>query len=80
MRQSNETISKLANAQLGAIEKLLLIVRNKILKDCNRERDMMYFHYDDEGKGGLTNFFMSPAINYKFNNYQCVVIFALFFF
>lgn len=52
MKLSKEVINQLANSQQGIIEKVLSDLRAKILKDCNAERDSLYFNYEENGRGG----------------------------
>ncbi|XP_046753103.1 sperm flagellar protein 1-like [Diprion similis] len=52
MKLSKEVIGQLANSQQGAIERVLSNLRAKILKDCNAERDSLYFDYEENGRGG----------------------------
>lgn len=49
---SKDVIVRLANSEPGVIDSVLGDLRTKILKDCNAERDSLYFDYEDNGKGG----------------------------
>ncbi|KAI4485694.1 hypothetical protein M0802_012590 [Mischocyttarus mexicanus] len=50
IKLSKDVINQLANSQSGIIEKVLIDVRAKILKDSNTDRDSLYFDYDDNGR------------------------------
>ncbi|XP_046630017.1 sperm flagellar protein 1 [Neodiprion virginianus] len=52
MKLSKEVIGRLANSQQGVIEKVLSSLRAKILKDCNADRDSLYFDHEENGRGG----------------------------
>lgn len=52
IKLTKEVINQLANSQQGIIEKVLSDLRVKILKDCNAERDSLYFNYEENGRGG----------------------------
>ncbi|XP_012261271.2 sperm flagellar protein 1-like isoform X2 [Athalia rosae] len=60
MKLSKEVINQLANSQQGAIEKLLIDLRSKILKDCNAERDSLYFNYEENGRGETVRSLLNP--------------------
>ncbi|XP_058804934.1 sperm flagellar protein 1-like [Phymastichus coffea] len=47
LKLSKETINRLAQSHPGIIEKLLLEVRSKIVKDCNADRDSLFKGIDD---------------------------------
>lgn len=47
-----DIINKLANSQPGIIEKVLIELRTKILKDCNAERNTLYSEYQENEKTG----------------------------
>lgn len=50
MRLGKDAINQLANSQPGIIEKVLVDLRAKILKDCNADRESLYSgHEDGEG-------------------------------
>ncbi|XP_024941562.1 sperm flagellar protein 1-like [Cephus cinctus] len=51
MKLGKEEIDQLSNSQHGAIEKVLMDLRTKILKDSNADRDSLYFGYEENGKG-----------------------------
>lgn len=51
MKLRKELINQLANSQSGIIEKVLVDLRAKILKDCNAERVSLYSGHEN-GKGG----------------------------
>lgn len=50
-----DIINKLANSQPGIIEKVLIELRTKILKDCNTERNTLYSEYQENEKTGKMN-------------------------
>lgn len=50
-----DIINKLANSQPGIIEKVLIELRTKILKDCNAERNTLYSEYQENEKTGKMN-------------------------
>lgn len=52
IKLTKDVINQLANSQAGVIEKVLVELRAKILKDCNADRDSLYSEYEEEGKGG----------------------------
>lgn len=52
MKLGKDMVNQLANSQPGAIEKVLINMRNKILKDCNADRDSLYSNYEENGRGG----------------------------
>ncbi|XP_018339651.1 PREDICTED: sperm flagellar protein 1-like isoform X2 [Trachymyrmex septentrionalis] len=47
MRLGKETINQLANSQPGTIEKVLIDLRVKILKDSEKDRELLYFDHED---------------------------------
>ena len=51
MKLSKNVITGLVYSKPGVIESVLADLRAKILKDCNADRDSLYFEYDDNGKG-----------------------------
>lgn len=52
IKLGKDVINQLANSQSGVIEKVLTDVRTKILKDCNADRNSLYFEYEEsENKG-----------------------------
>ncbi|XP_076232395.1 sperm flagellar protein 1 [Calliopsis andreniformis] len=51
IKLGKDVINQLANSQQGVIEKVLVDLRAKILKDCNADRDSLYSEYDETGKG-----------------------------
>lgn len=52
MKLGKDVINQLANSQLGIIEKVLISLRAKILKDCNADRDSLYSDCEENGRGG----------------------------
>jgi len=58
MRLRKEMINQLASSQPGVIEKVLTDLRVKILKDSERDKELLYFDHEDN-KGGyliVTNY------------------------
>ncbi|XP_012056082.1 PREDICTED: sperm flagellar protein 1-like [Atta cephalotes] len=47
MRLGKETINQLASSQPGVIEKVLTDLRVKILKDSERDKELLYFNHED---------------------------------
>ncbi|XP_043253926.1 sperm flagellar protein 1-like [Colletes gigas] len=60
MKLTKDVINQLANSQPGVIEKVLTDLRVKILKDCNAERDSLYFLYEENGKGEEVKSVLDP--------------------
>ncbi|XP_012287950.1 sperm flagellar protein 1 [Orussus abietinus] len=60
MKLSKEVINQLANSQSGVIEKVLIDLRRKILKNCNADRDSLYFDYEENGKGETVRSILNP--------------------
>ncbi|XP_076627746.1 sperm flagellar protein 1 [Colletes latitarsis] len=60
MKLSKDVINQLANSQPGVIDKVLTDLRVKILKDCNAERDSLYFVYEENGKGEEVKSVLDP--------------------
>lgn len=52
IKLGKDIINKLANSQPGIIEKVLIELRTKILKDCNTERNNLYSEYQENEKPG----------------------------
>ncbi|CAK9809365.1 Sperm flagellar protein 1 [Anthophora plagiata] len=52
IKLGKDIINQLANSQPGVIEKVLIDLRAKILKDCNAERNSLYFEYEESEKKG----------------------------
>ncbi|CAK9811901.1 Sperm flagellar protein 1 [Anthophora quadrimaculata] len=50
IKLGKDIINQLANSQPGVIEKVLIDLRAKILKDCNAERNSLYFEYEESEK------------------------------
>ncbi|CAK9823014.1 Sperm flagellar protein 1 [Anthophora retusa] len=50
IKLGKDIINQLANSQPGIIEKVLIDLRAKILKDCNAERNSLYFEYEESEK------------------------------
>ncbi|CAL7946968.1 unnamed protein product [Xylocopa violacea] len=53
-------INQLANSQPGIIEKVLIELRAKILKDCNAERTSLYSEYEDNEKKEVVKSVLNP--------------------
>ncbi|XP_076755542.1 uncharacterized protein LOC143426186 [Xylocopa sonorina] len=53
-------INQLANSQPGVIEKVLIELRAKILKDCNAERTSLYSEYEDNEKKDVVKSVLNP--------------------
>lgn len=51
IKLGKEMINQLASSQPGIIEKVLADIRNKVLKDCNADKESLYSNQED-GKGG----------------------------
>lgn len=47
MKLGKDAINQLANSQSGIIEKILIDLRAKILKDCNAGRQSLYSDHED---------------------------------
>ncbi|KAF7379083.1 sperm flagellar protein 1-like [Vespula maculifrons] len=60
MKLGKDVINQLANSQLGIIEKVLIDVRAKILKDCNVDRDSLYSDYEENGRGKNAKPILNP--------------------
>lgn len=52
IKLSKETINLLAQSQPGVVEKILLEIRSKIIKDCNADRNSMFKGCEDSNKDG----------------------------
>ncbi|XP_012142371.1 sperm flagellar protein 1 [Megachile rotundata] len=50
IKLGKDLINQLANSQPGVIEKVLIDLRAKILKDCNNDRNTLYSEYDENAK------------------------------
>ncbi|KAK9304955.1 hypothetical protein QLX08_003884 [Tetragonisca angustula] len=50
IKLGKDVIHQLANSQSGVIEKILIEVRTKILKDCNADRSSLYSEYEENEK------------------------------
>ncbi|KAK2585915.1 hypothetical protein KPH14_010499 [Odynerus spinipes] len=60
MKLGKDVINQLANSQPGIIEKVLIDVRTKILKDCNADRDSLYSDYEENGRGENSRPIVNP--------------------
>ncbi|XP_046834871.1 sperm flagellar protein 1-like [Vespa crabro] len=60
MKLGKDVINQLANSQLGIIEKVLIDVRAKILKDCNADGDSLYSDYEENGRGENAKPILNP--------------------
>lgn len=52
VKLGKDVINQLANSQPGVIEKILIELRAKILKDCNADRNSLYAEYEEDEKKG----------------------------
>lgn len=50
IKLGKDLINQLANSQPGVIEKVLVDLRAKILKDCNNDRNTLYSEYEENAK------------------------------
>ncbi|XP_068969687.1 sperm flagellar protein 1-like [Bombus flavifrons] len=50
VKLGKDVINQLANSQPGVIEKILIELRAKILKDCNADRNSLYAEYEEDEK------------------------------
>ncbi|KAL2712812.1 sperm flagellar protein 1-like [Vespula squamosa] len=60
MKLGKDIINQLANSQIGIIEKVLIDVRAKILKNCNVDRDSLYSDYEENGRGENAKPILNP--------------------
>ncbi|KOC59596.1 Sperm flagellar protein 1 [Habropoda laboriosa] len=55
IKLGKDIINQLANSQPGVIEKVLIDLRTKILKDCNADRNTLYSEYEESEKKVVTS-------------------------
>ncbi|KAJ8680684.1 hypothetical protein QAD02_016471 [Eretmocerus hayati] len=55
IKLSKDTINELSHSQPGIIEKTLLEIRAKIVKDCNADRNTMFGGCEESAKEEITN-------------------------
>ncbi|XP_029040597.1 sperm flagellar protein 1-like [Osmia bicornis bicornis] len=60
MKLGKDLIKQLANSQPGVIEKVLIDLRAKILKDCNADRNSLYSEYDENAKNDEVKSVLNP--------------------
>ncbi|XP_026672818.1 sperm flagellar protein 1-like [Ceratina calcarata] len=60
MKLGKDVINQLANSQPGTIEKLLVDLRSKILKDCNADRNSLYSEYEEHEKKEVVKSVLNP--------------------
>lgn len=47
MKLGKDMINQLANSQSGVIEKILIDLRAKVLRDCNADRESLFSGHED---------------------------------
>ncbi|XP_017764810.1 PREDICTED: sperm flagellar protein 1-like [Eufriesea mexicana] len=60
IKLGKDVINQLANSQAGVIEKVLTDVRTKILKDCNADRNSLYFEYEENENKEVVKSILNP--------------------
>ncbi|XP_033309745.1 sperm flagellar protein 1-like [Bombus bifarius] len=60
VKLGKDVINQLANSQPGVIEKILIELRAKILKDCNADRNSLYAEYEEDEKKEVVKSVLNP--------------------